>query len=222
MHKIKAAQHWVLRNIAERLMIHWTAYGFTARRSIYINAVEYLNSSVVVSMDLADFFPTFTFKRVKGIFRQAGYMDGIATILALLCTEAPREVVKDQGENFYIAMGPRCLPQESPASRALTNAACLRLDRRLTSFAEKNDWRYTRYADDLTFSLPSHKVEYEQMSSKIKQLIGTLHAITDSEGLVIRTDKTHTMRSGSQQKNNRFKCEWGRVSSNTKRNSSQS
>jgi RNA-directed DNA polymerase len=201
MPKLKAAQHWVLRQIAERLTVHGAAHGFIAGRSIYTNAIEHIDASVIVSMDLANFFPTFTFKRVKGIFRQAGYMDGIATLLALLCTEAPREVIEDQGERFYIAMGPRCLPQGSPASPALTNAACLRLDRRLTAFAEKHGWRYTRYADDLTFSLPKDRgTEAPDLSVQIKQLIGTVHAVTEGEGLKVRTDKTHVMRPGNQQK----------------------
>ena len=201
MPKLKAAQHWVLRHIAERLTVHGAAHGFLPGRSIYTNALEHIDSSVVVSMDLADFFPTFTFKRVKGIFRQAGYMDGIATLFALLCTEAPREIVEDQGETFFVAMGPRCLPQGSPASPALTNAACLRLDRRLTAFAEKNGWRYTRYADDLTFSLPSDRgIDAPDISVQIKRLMGTVHAVTESEGLKVRADKTHVMRPGTRQK----------------------
>ena len=202
MPKLKAAQTWVLRNIAERLTVHGAAHGFMAGRSIYSNALEHTNASVIVSMDLADFFPSFTFKRVKGIFRQAGYMDGIATILALLCTEAPREVVEDEGETYYVAMGPRCLPQGSPASPALTNAACLRLDRRLSQFTENNNWRYTRYADDLTFSVPKaeSKLSEKELSAKIKQLIGTVHAVVEDEGLQVRSDKTHVMRPGKRQK----------------------
>ena len=56
MPKLKAAQTWVLRNIAERLTVHGAAHGFMAGRSIYSNALEHTNASVVVSMDLADFF----------------------------------------------------------------------------------------------------------------------------------------------------------------------
>ena len=201
MPKLKAAQHWVLRNIAERLTVHGAAHGFLPGRSIYTNALEHIDSSVVVSLDLADFFPTFTFKRVKGIFRQAGYFDGIATLLALLCTEAPREEVEYDGERYFIALGDRCLPQGSPASPALTNAACLRLDRRLMGFAEKYGWRYTRYADDLTFSLPRERGDdAPDLSDQIKQLLGTVRAIVEDEGLKIRTDKTHIMRPKSRQK----------------------
>ena len=74
-------------------------------------------------MDIKNFFPTFTFKRVKGIFRQIGYLDGIATLLTLLCTEAPREVVEYDGTKYFVAVGDRCLPQGSPASPGLTNIA---------------------------------------------------------------------------------------------------
>lgn len=201
MPKLKAAQHWILRNIAERLTVHGASHGFTPGRSIYTNALEHIDSSVVVSLDLADFFPTFTFKRVKGIFRQAGYLDGIATLLALLCTEAPREEVEYDGERYFIALGDRCLPQGSPASPALTNAACLRLDRRLTGFADKYGWRYTRYADDLTFSLPRERKEGSaDLSAQVKQLLGAVCAIVESEGLQIRADKTHVMRPSGRQK----------------------
>jgi RNA-directed DNA polymerase len=158
--RLKATQHWILHNIAERFSIHGAAHGFVAGRSIYSNALAHVDSQIVVSMDLKDFFPSFTFKRVKGIFRRNGYFDGMATILALLCTEAPREVTELEGKTYYIAMGPRCLPQGSPVSPALTNAACLRLDRRLAGWADKHGWRYTRYADDLTFSLPSGAEEW--------------------------------------------------------------
>ena len=194
MPKLKATQEWILRNIAERLPTHGAAHGFIGGRSIYSNALEHAGSKLIVSMDLADFFPSFTFKRVKGIFRQAGYKDGIAALLALLCTEAPREVTEHEGQRYYLALGPRCLPQGSPASPALTNAACLRLDRRLAGWAERAGWRYTRYADDLTFSVP---VGAEGEPS-VSQLLGVVRAIVEEEGLVVREDKTHVMRAGAR------------------------
>ena len=48
---------------------------------------------------------------MKGIFRKAGYREQVATLLALLCTEAPREVVEQDGQTYYVSLGPRCLPQ---------------------------------------------------------------------------------------------------------------
>ena len=44
------------------------------------------------------------------------------------------------------------LPAGAPTSPALANAAASRLDERLTAAADAAELRYTRYADDLTFS----------------------------------------------------------------------
>jgi RNA-directed DNA polymerase len=195
MKELKAIQRWILENIVERLPIHGSAHGFVAGRSIVTNAQLHCDSSVVVNVDLKDFFPTFSFKRVKGVFRSAGYMEGIATLLALLCTEAPRRILKLGDETLYVATGPRCLPQGSPASPALTNVACMRLDRRLTGYANAYGWRYSRYADDLTFSFPM-KSEGE---ADVRSLLSMLDVIVEEEGLRIHPDKTKVRNHGQRQ-----------------------
>ena len=160
MPQMKGLQEWILRNVLVRLPVHEAAHGFVHGRSIITNAQVHTNSEFILSMDLKDFFPTLTFRRVKGIFRAMGYLEGISTILALICTEAPRQAMKindpQTGEEkwVHVAVGPRCLPQGSPASPMLTNLASLRLDRRLTGFSQKHNLRFTRYADDLTVSAP--------------------------------------------------------------------
>lgn len=196
MPKLKAAQRWILRNVVERLPVHGQAHGFLAARSIATNAAVHIGSEVVVKVDLKDFFPTVTIRRVKGIFRRAGYHDGIATLMALVCTEAPREIVEHEGKKYYVALGPRCLPQGAPTSPALTNTLCLRLDRRLQGLAKRLGWRYTRYADDLTFSLPEgHKGE-----PKLGLLLGSIGRIAADEGFVVNPKKTQVARKGSRQK----------------------
>ncbi len=193
---LKQAQRWVLREIVERLPVHGAAHGFVAGRSILTNAQQHTGSRIVVKMDLKDFFPTVTFKRAKGVFRKAGYREQIATLLALLCTEAPREIVDIEGETYYVALGQRCLPQGAPTSPALTNALCLNLDRRLTGLAKKHGWRYTRYADDLTFSWPIGAAGTPDMGA----LIGGTRAIVEDEGFSMHPDKTRVMRPGSSQR----------------------
>jgi RNA-directed DNA polymerase len=152
--RLKAAQRWVLDNILANIPVHGAAHGFLPERSILTHARLDTNSRQVVRIDIEDFFPTVSFPRVKGVFRQAGYREQVATLLALLCTEAPRQVVIIDEKPLFVALGPRCLPQGAPTSPAITNIACFRLDRRLTGLALKQGWRYSRYADDLTFSLP--------------------------------------------------------------------
>jgi hypothetical protein len=192
---LKAAQHWVLRNIAEKLPVHGAAHGFLPGRSILTNASAHTDARVVVKMDVKDFFPTVTLKRVKGIFRKAGYREQVATLLALLCTESPREVVEQDGKTYYVSLGPRCLPQGAPTSPALTNALCLRLDRRLSGLAKRLGWRYTRYADDLTFSLPAA----HQGKPHLGTLLGLVRRVVEAEGFRLHPDKTRVHRRGGRQ-----------------------
>ena len=196
MPRLKAAQRWILRNVVERLPVHGASHGFLVDRSIATNAAVHTGAKVVLKVDLKDFFPTVTFRRVKGIFRKAGYRDQIATLMALVCTEAPREIVEHEGRQYYVALGPRCLPQGAPTSPALTNTLCLRLDRRLTGLAQRFGWRYTRYADDLTFSLP----EAHKDKPKLGALLGSIGRIATDEGFRVHPDKTHVARQGSRQK----------------------
>jgi RNA-directed DNA polymerase len=185
----------VLHNIVERLPVHGAAHGFLAGRSTLTNAAVHTNAKLVLKMDVKGFFPTVTWRRVKGVFRRAGYRERVATLLALLCTESPREVVQHDGTTYYVSLGPRCLPQGSPTSPALTNALCLRLDRRLTGLAAKLGWRYTRYADDLTFSLPAAHAGPPRLGA----LIGCVTRVVETEGFAVHPEKTRVARPGGRQ-----------------------
>ncbi len=193
--RLKAAQRWVLHNIVERLPVHGAAQGFLVGRSTLTNAAAHVNSKVLLKMDIKEFFPTVTLRRVKGVFRRAGYRDGIATLLALICTEAPREIVETEGKKYYVSLGPRCLPQGAPTSPAITNALCLRLDRRLAGLAAKLGWRYTRYADDMTFSLPAAHTGKPRLGA----LLGCVRRIVQAEGFEVKDDKTRVHRTGGRQ-----------------------
>ncbi|OWK47381.1 reverse transcriptase family protein [Fimbriiglobus ruber] len=193
--RLKAAQRWILHNIVERLPVHGAAHGFLAGRSIATNAAAHASAKMILKMDVKEFFPTVTWRRVRGVFRRAGYNESIATLLALICTEAPREVVDLEGTTYYVSLGPRCLPQGAPTSPALTNALCLRLDRRLTGLAAKLGWRYTRYADDMTFSLPAAHAG----PPKLGALLGCVKRVVEGEGFRVHADKTRVARSGGRQ-----------------------
>jgi RNA-directed DNA polymerase len=194
--RLKAAQRWILREIVEHLPVYGAAHGFLPGRGILSNAQAHVGSKLILNVDLKGFFPAVTWRRVKGVFRKAGYRDQIATLLALICTEAPREVVEHNGEKLFVALGPRCLPQGAPTSPGLTNALCMRLDRRLAGLAASLGWRYTRYADDLTFSLPlTHKGD-----PKLGNLLGALHTVVAAEGFEINPEKTRVSRPGARQK----------------------
>jgi len=194
--KLKAIQRTILSEIIERLLVHGSTHGFYAGRSTYTNALEHTNPEILVKMDLKDFFPTITFPRVKGVFRKAGYKKQISTLLAALCTESPREEVTFNNQKYYVALGARSLPQGTPTSPGLTNALCLTLDRRMQALCTKNGWRYTRYADDMTFSIPAGS----ESGLTVSSLIGTVYSIVKDEGFRVNSKKTKIKRRGGRQK----------------------
>ncbi|MGP0065865.1 MAG: reverse transcriptase family protein [Isosphaeraceae bacterium] len=194
--RLKKAQRWILQNIVEKLLVHGSVHGFLPGRSTFTNAAAHADPKLVVKVDIKDFFPTVTLPRVKGVFRKAGYREEVATLLALICTESPREIVELEGKTYFVALGPRCLPQGAPTSPALTNTLGLRLDRRLSGLAKKLGWRYTRYADDLTFSLPHN----HQGPPRVGTLLGSIRRIVEGEGFSVHPDKTAVARRGGRQK----------------------
>ncbi len=199
--ELKAAQRWVLRNVAERLPVHGAAHGFLASRSIVTNARVHAGAHTVVKCDVKDFFPSVTWRRVKGLYRKAGYPERVATLLALLATEAPREAVQFRGRTVYVAAGERALPQGAPTSPALTNALCVRMDRRLAGLARVLGFRYTRYADDLTFSWrrPEDVPAGARPRCPVGLLLKNVARVLRAEGFTLHPEKTEVLRPGNRQ-----------------------
>ena len=193
MPKLKQVQHWILNNILEKLEINNAAHGFKRDRSIISNARPHVGAEVIINCDLKDFFPSISYKRVKGLFRSFGYSEAAATIFGLLCTEPETEQVELDQKTYYVATSDRHLPQGSPASPAITNILCRRLDRRLTKMAGELGFTYTRYADDLTFSASGENLRH------ICNILRRTDSIVTHEGFTVNQDKTRILRSKSSQ-----------------------
>lgn len=193
MRRLKGAQYWILQNILERVSLHEAAHGFVQQRSIVSNALPHVAADLVINMDLKDFFPTITMPRVKGVFQKLGYSEAIASILALLCTEAEVDEVTLDNEKWYVGSGERFLPQGAPTSPAITNILCYRLDCRMEGLAKKFGYIYTRYADDLTFSCAT-----PEAVKNINALKKFVLQIVEDEGFILHPNKTKIMRKGAK------------------------
>ena len=192
MPRLKQAQYWILEHILNKIPVHDAVHGFRSDRSILTNAKPHVGADVVINFDLQDFFPSVSYKRVKGLFRSFGYSEAAATILGLICTEAELEEIELDGKTYYVALGDRYLPQGSPASPAITNIMCRRLDKRLTQMGQQWEFVYTRYADDLTFSTRAK-------NPRICNLLKNTDSIVQHEGFKINQKKTRVLRKSRQQ-----------------------
>jgi RNA-directed DNA polymerase len=128
-------QTWIKENILDtkkNYPDYVTAY--VSGKSVIDNANSHAGSKVVLNVDLKDFFPSIPKNWVIKIFRDFGYASNVAFYLACLCCYE------------------EALPQGAPTSPVISNMVCRILDRRLYRLARKASLRYTRYADDITFS----------------------------------------------------------------------
>ncbi len=200
---LKAAQRRVLREVLDHIPAHDAAHGFVAGRSARSHAAAHARAAVVVRLDLEDFFASVTASRVFGIFRTAGYAEGVAYALTALCTNVvPRgewAALPRPSDDLIAAhwrLGRRLatphLPQGAPTSPALASLASYTLDRRLAGLAAAFDARYTRYADDLAFSGGT--------SLATPRLVALAAEIARDEGFLLNSAKTRVMpRSARQQ-----------------------
>jgi hypothetical protein len=131
---LKAIQAWILRNILDKLSPSPFATAYMRGKNIKDNVFAHRNNRYFVIIDLEDFFPSISIRRVEKIFLLIGYSRKAAATLAQLCT--------CDGN----------LPQGAVTSPALSNLISAKLDRRISGYTSRRNIIYTRYADDIVLS----------------------------------------------------------------------
>lgn len=159
--------------------------GFVPEKSVVDNAERHVGMNYVFNTDLKDFFPSITKSRVWATLKRPpfNFNDTIADAIAGMCCT---EMIID-GEQRWV------LPQGSPASPILTNIVCRNLDRELHNLAKKFGVRYSRYADDITFS--SNRNVFHTDGDFQRKLIGI---ITDQH-FSINEKKTRVQNKNQRQ-----------------------
>ncbi|PSW69477.1 ribonuclease H [Photobacterium sp. GB-50] len=125
------------------------SHGFVKKRSIITNAEMHKKSKNILNIDLENFFDSFNFGRVRGFF--------IKNNNFLLAPDTATAIAQ-------IACHNNSLPQGSPCSPVITNLITHSLDISLAKLAKKNSCRYSRYADDITFSTRKNSFPVEIMT----------------------------------------------------------
>lgn len=168
---LKEIQLWLLRNLLDRMPVHPTAKAYVVGRSIKNNARFHRGQQRVLTVDVKDFFPSISSDRIEKILVKAGYSPRISSLIANLCCLNGK------------------IPQGSPTSPAISNIVCFDMDEEFFQYARSRKLRYTRYADDMTFSGDFIR------HSDIKYIYRTMK----SHGFDPNLEKTRLMRSHQRQ-----------------------
>src|SRR5262249_48802870 len=91
--RLKAIQRQLLDAVLAHIPPHDAAHGFRPGRSITTFMQPHVGRSLVLKMDLRDFFASITGARVIAVYLTAGYPEAVARLLTGLCTNTvPLEV----------------------------------------------------------------------------------------------------------------------------------
>ncbi|MHA1898166.1 MAG: reverse transcriptase family protein, partial [Promethearchaeota archaeon] len=176
-YKLKILQKWILENILNKVKLNEYCTAFKPGSSIVDNASPHVGAKTLVKIDLKDFFPSIKLEQVIQVFNGFGFNKPVAGVLARLCSD------------YY--KGKVFLPQGAPTSPMIANLYASKLDIRLAGLWANHGFRYTRYADDLTFSSYREDVD-------VGKLIFATYEIIKDEKLEPNYKKTRVYRSGNR------------------------
>jgi retron-type reverse transcriptase len=123
----------------------------------------------ILSVDIKNFFPSITIEQVSDTFQSLGYNKSVSDMLSEICC------LDD------------CVPQGAPTSPAIANLVLREMDEKLSKFAQDYSHKYSRYADDLTFS-SQDRID-NGFFSKIKSAV-------KNAGFELKNEKNAIFRDG--------------------------
>jgi RNA-directed DNA polymerase len=174
---------------------HKAATGFVAGRSVVDNARIHAGNWYVYNIDLKDFFSSVDQARVWKCLQLPPFnlqSKTVANILAAICcTEMDVERINSEGK--WVQQARNVLPQGAPTSPILSNVVCQRLDYLLSAVAKRFGAKYSRYADDITFS-SLHNI-YQADGEFFKEL----ERIITEQRFHIKPSKTRLQKQGYRQ-----------------------
>lgn len=168
---LKSIQDFILKEILSNVKVSAFAKAYKKKSSIIENTRYHINQSIVLSLDIEDFFGSIKREKIEKIFLMLGYSELLSDLFSKLCT------LNDS------------LPQGAPTSPFLSNIIMKEFDSKIADYCLENKIRYTRYADDITLSGNFNVKEAEKLvTSELLKL-----------DLKLNTDKTKIMTPNMRQ-----------------------
>ena len=165
------------------------AFGFVSDKSVVDNAKVHIGQNYIYNIDLKDFFPSIESGRIyKRLMSKPFNLNSeLASFITDLCCHT-MEVERKNEQGAFEKVVRTVLPQGAPTSPMLTNIICEKLDRKLSRLAQNHNLKYSRYADDITFS-GMHNA-FDNNSS----FVSKMQEIIVKEGFTINDKKTRLQK----------------------------
>lgn len=200
---IQKSLNLIFQNIID---VSPAATGFVLGKSIVDNAKIHAVSIYVYNLDLKDFFPSIEAGRIWSRLQHPPFnmtektgRKGLANTITWLCCHEMQ--VDRLIDNNWQLVTRNVLPQGAPTSPTLTNIICEQLDFYFTAVARSFGLKYSRYADDITFS-SMHNVYQKDSTHKNKKgqtFLEELHRIITEQKFHIKESKTRLQKDAHRQ-----------------------
>lgn len=183
--ELKAIQYWVMDKVLSAFPIHCAAMAYRKGRSIATNAAKHAPARFLLKMDFKDFFPSITGEDFEAFLAGGDGIDlsreDIVRLKKILFWNRRRE------GRLVMSIG-------APSSPMLSNILLYDFDKRMQAFCAKKKVRYSRYADDLTFSTNRPDVLRE-----VEVQVAEICKRMEHPKLLLNSEKTvHASRGGAR------------------------
>ncbi|CDL01340.1 putative RNA-directed DNA polymerase [Magnetospirillum gryphiswaldense MSR-1 v2] len=169
--ELKGVQRAILRKILSSHEPSEFAHSYIKGKSVISAAKKLLGEKAVLKVDLKNFFPAISARRVFGLFRALGFSNKKAFILTKLTTYK----------------GTLC--QGAPTSPAISNLVCRSLDKNINALAISWKLNYLRYCDDIYL--------YHRINFNSDKLLTRLRRTVNDHGFSLNEDKTRYYAAGN-------------------------
>ena len=146
---------------------HPNCFGYVSGRNIHENATAHAGAAHLLKCDIRDFFSSIRGESLSAFFASLGLQQSALTDLVTFLTI-----------DEALALG-------LPTSPVVANAFCFEMDRELSDLAARGGAKYTRYADDLSFS-----------SENMLPEVSSIERVLEKSGFSLAVEKTRRSKLG--------------------------
>lgn len=181
--EVKRLQVWVMSNIFPGFPIHESAKAYVKGKNIKNNAEPHAINPFMLKLDFKNFFPS-----IKGM----DFLNYLETLNKINLSEPDRKRLvrilfwAPKGINdLRLSIG-------APSSPYVSNAIMYQFDEKITNFCSLKEISYTRYADDMSFSMAYKELRGITLS-KVREVLAELSfpKLTLNEQKTVFGSKAH-------------------------------
>jgi RNA-directed DNA polymerase len=178
---MRAVQFRILREVLEKVQIPEYVYAFEKGKSIPNMADLHVQKSVIVSLDLQDFFTSIKQHHLLDVFTKLGFGAQPARTLSELCTY-----------KAYVPQGALTSPKMSNIITAFTFGP------QLKKYCDEKGLTLTIYADDVTISASEDIIKLRGYDAA-REIINHVSQVVSEWGFKVNHRKTKVMRAYQRQ-----------------------